>query len=365
MTDPTGILGLHHITIVSANAQRTVDFYTGVLGLRLVKQTVNFDDPGAYHLYFGDATGSPGSAITFFEWPSSPKGHPGIGGTHHYALETADRDTLLRWKRRLTDHGLSVSGPLDRHYFTSIYFTDPDGTIIEIATRGPGWTIDEAPDRIGSEHRPPPEAMMVANRDSARIEAETWPEPVPEIDAAMALSHGMHHITAIGTDIERTHAFYSDILGMRRLKMTDNFDDPGSAHWYWGVGDGAPGTVVTYFERDPAKERRVVMGAGQTHHFALAVPDEETQLALRQRLVDAGHQATPVIDRSYFRSVYTHDPDGHIVELATVGPGFLVDEDEATLGTALRLPSQLEGARADIERALTPLRVPAWREPAG
>ncbi len=155
-----------------------------------------------------------------------------------------------------------------------------------------------------------------------------------------------------------------DLLGMRRLKMTDNFDDPNSAHWYWGVGDGAPGTVVTYFERDPSREPRVQMGAGQTHHFALAVPDGETQLALRERLVDAGYQATPVIDRTYFQSVYTHDPDGHIVELATVGPGFLVDEDEQSLGTSLKLPTQLEGARAEIERALTPLRVPEWRDPA-
>ncbi len=208
MTHTRGIQGLHHITIVSADAQRTVDFYTGVLGLRLVKQTVNFDDPGAYHLYFGDATGSPGSAITFFEWKGTGRGHPGIGGTHHYALETVDRDTLLRWKRRLTDLGIGVDGPFDRHYFTSIYFKDPDGTIIEIATRGPGWTIDEESDRIGTEHRPPPEAMMVANRDSARIRAETWPDPVDEIDSEMALRHGMHHITAIGTNIERTDAFY-------------------------------------------------------------------------------------------------------------------------------------------------------------
>ncbi|MEM8535873.1 MAG: VOC family protein, partial [Chloroflexota bacterium] len=134
------IQGLHHITLVSANAQRTVDFYTKLLGQRLVKQTVNFDDPGSYHLYFGDELGRPGSAITFFEWPSAPKGHPGIGGTHHFALHVADYDGLLKWKRRLIDHGVAVDGPLDRHYFRSIYFRDPDGVIVEIATRGPGWT---------------------------------------------------------------------------------------------------------------------------------------------------------------------------------------------------------------------------------
>ena len=275
------ILGLHHITLVCSDAQRTVNFYTQVLGQRFVKKTVNFDDPAAYHLYFGDEVGSPGSAITFFEWPSAPKGYPGIGGTHHFALQVVDYDGLLKWKRRLTDLGLAVEGPLDRHYFTSIYFNDPDGVILEIATTGPGWTRDEAADRIGTEFRAPPPDMIVSNRDEARIQAITWPEPVPTITPDMALSHGMHHLTAIGSDIQRTHAFFGDLLGMRRVKMTNNFDDPNSAHWYWGVGDGQPGTVITYFERDLRKERRAQIGIGQTHHFALAVPDEETQLEWR------------------------------------------------------------------------------------
>src|SRR4051812_4073101 len=109
------IQGLHHITLVCTDAQRTVDFYSGVLGLRLVKQTVNFDDPGSYHLYFGDELGRPGSAITFFEWPGAPRGYPGVGGTHHFALTVADYDGLLQWKRRLTDLGLHVQGPLGRN----------------------------------------------------------------------------------------------------------------------------------------------------------------------------------------------------------------------------------------------------------
>jgi glyoxalase family protein len=175
----------------------------------------------------------------------------------------------------------------------------------------------------------------------------------------------MHHITAIGSDIARTDAFFGDLLGMRRLKMTDNFDDPNSAHWYWGVGDGSPGTVITYFQRDPQKESRVVMGTGQTHHFALAVPDEETQLAFRDRLAGAGYQVTPVLDRTYFKSVYTHDPDGHIVELATAGPGFMVDEEQGELGQQLMLPSKLEPSRSGIERQLAPLRVPRWNPSGG
>jgi glyoxalase family protein len=356
------VLGLHHITLVAANAQRTIDFYTGVLGLRLVKKTVNFDDPGSYHLYFGDDTGKPGTAITFFEWPNAPRGHWGVGGTHHYALAVQDYDGLLKWKRRLTDLGLSVDGPLDRHYFKSIYFRDPDGTIVEIATQGPGWTIDEDADKIGAEYREPPAEMMVNNRDEARIRAETWPDPVSEITGDMALMHGMHHISAIGSDINRTNAFYSDLLGMRRVKMTSNFDDPTSAHWYWGVGDGNPGTLITYFERKRSAGR-ARMGAGQTHHFALAVANEAIQLEWREKLIRAGHRVSDVRDRVYFKSIYTNDPDGHIVELATVGPGFLIDEPAESLGHALKLPPWLEQHRDKIENALTPVTVPAWVSP--
>lgn len=357
------IQGLHHITLVCSNAQRTIDFYTQVLGQRLVKKTVNFDDPGSYHLYFGDEVGRPGSAITFFEWPGAPQGRWGIGGTHHFALTTANYNGLLKWKRRLTDHGLTVEGPLDRHYFKSIYFTDPDGVILEIATLGPGWTVDEAPDQIGTEYRQPPEEMVVNNRDEERIRAETWPDPVPEITADMALQQGIHHITAIGANIQATQAFFGDLLGMRRVKMTSNFDDPNSAHWYWGVGEGRPGTLITYFERNPAKTRRAQMGAGQTHHFALAVPDEETQLEWREKLLKAGLRVSPVMDRVYFKSIYTNDPDGHIVELATAGPGFLFDEDVDKLGQSLKLPPWLEVHRPEIERQLRPVTTIPWRTP--
>ena len=351
------ILGIHHITIVCLDARRTLDFYTRVLGLRLVKRTVNFDSPSTYHLYFGDDTGSPGSLVTFFEWPRADKGAPGIGGTHHFALQVPTRDALLQWKRRLTDLGVAVNGPLHRVYFTSIYFKDPDGTIIELATLSPGWAVDEAPDRLGLEHRPPPPELVTGNRDKARIQAETWPAPVPEIEPAMGLSRGIHHITAIGSDIQRTHAFFSGLLGMRLIKRTSNFDDPGSLHWYWGVGEGAPGTVVTYFERPPTREPAARIGAGQTHHFALAVADETAQLAWREKLLGAGLDVTPVLDRVYFKSIYFRDPDGHILELATRGPGFAVDERVEQLGTGLKLPPWLEQLRPDLERRLEPLEV--------
>ncbi|MBV9020773.1 MAG: VOC family protein [Chloroflexi bacterium] len=360
MSSLTPIQGLHHITIVCANAQRTIDFYTHILGLRFVKKTVNFDDPSSYHLYFGDEIGHPGSVVTFFVWPGAAKGHPGIGGTHHFALIVQDYDGLLKWKRRLNDLSIAVDGPLDRHYFKSIYFNDPDGTIVEIATMGPGWTIDESADTFGTTFREPPAKMLVSNRDEQRIHAETWPEPVAHISSDMALKQGMHHITAISSDIERTHEFFGGLLGLRRVKMTSNFDDPTSAHWYWGAGEGRPGTIITYFERKPGKEVRVHMGAGQTHHYAFAVSDEESQLAWREKLVTGGLRVTPVLNRIYFKSIYTTDPDGHIVELATAGPGFAIDEPMATLGQRLMLPPWLEASRSEIESVLPPVTVPAW-----
>jgi glyoxalase family protein len=166
----------------------------------------------------------------------------------------------------------------------------------------------------------------------------------------------MHHITAIASDIHRTNDFYSGLLGMKRVKQTSNFDDPRSAHWYWGVGEGKPGTILTYFERDPKREPRVQMGAGQTHHFALSVPSEDAQLEWREKLIKAGYRVSPVMDRIYFKSIYTNDPDGHIVELATAGPGFLIDEDKAHLGESLKLPPWLERHRTDIEKVLAPVR---------
>lgn len=349
------IAGIHHITLGCSDAQRTLDFYTQVLGQRFLKKTVNFDDPGSYHLYFGNPAGDPGSVITFFEWPHAPQGKPGIGGTHHFALQTAGYEELLKWKRWLVDKGLAVTGPLDRHYFTSIYFQDPDGTILEIATQGPGWTVDEAAGSLGQTYREPPADMLVNNRDEARIRAEIWPETVPEITEEMALRHGLHHITAIGSDIEQTDAFFSDVLGMQRVKMTSNFDDPDSAHWYWGVDDGRPGTLITYFERQAGQEARARIGVGQTHHFALSVPDEESQLLFRDRLMSAGRRVSPVMNRIYFKSIYTNDPDGHIVELATAGPGFAVDEEPDKLGERLMLPPWLEPNRPTIERALKPI----------
>jgi glyoxalase family protein len=183
---------------------------------------------------------------------------------------------------------------------------------------------------------------------------------VPAITSDMTLGAGMHHITAIGSDLGATDAFYSGLLGLRRVKQTKNFDDPSSAHWYWGDASGRPGTLVTYFEHGGASAPRARIGTGQTHHFAFAVKDADQQLAWRERLVEAGLRVSPVMNREYFKSIYTSDPDGHIVELATLGPGFAVDEPPDALGHALKLPPWLERHRIEIEPQLTPITTPAW-----
>ena len=313
------ILGLHHITIRCSNAVRTEEYYTGVLGFRVAARSVEPEAPHRRHLYLAIAGGGPGSLISFIEESDMPPGREGVGGTHHFALLVETREALLKWKRRLTDSGVDVNGPLDRHYFESIYHRDPDGTVIEIATRGAGWTRDEAPDRIGTEHREPPPEMLKGNRERERIQAETWPHPVPDIAADMRLG-GLHHITAIGASIDSTHEFLHGILGLRRVKRTSNFDMPDSFHWYWSAGAGEPGTVVTYFERP--NQPGVTHGPGQTHHYALAVADEASLESWRAKLLAARVPASPILDHQYFRSFFTRDPDGQTVELATASAGF-------------------------------------------
>jgi glyoxalase family protein len=324
---PTGVAGLHHVALVARDLERSADFYGRILGLADVGRgpapAARMDRPGqlgeAQARWFGDRSGRAGSLIAVVERPGEPQGRPGIGGSHHFALAVSDREVLLRWKRRFLDEGYSVNGILDRHYFQSIYIKDPDGQIVELATLGPGWTIDEEAARIGEEHRPPPEEMINTNRDRARIQAENWPETVPDITPAMEIQ-GLHHVTAIGTSIEATASFVAGRLGMRRVKRTNNFDDVGSFHWYWGVGRGPPGTLVTYFDRKPEREPPVQMGAGQIAHYAVAADAVES---LGPTLEVAGLPSSPVAefgpDATRFRAFATRDPDGHPVLVASLG----------------------------------------------
>jgi glyoxalase family protein len=348
--------GFHHVTMVAADARRTLAFYRDVLGLGMVKQTVDYDDPGAYHLYFGDAEGRPGTLLTFFEWPNAPKGRPGIGGVHHTALGVETDEALLKWKRRLTDHGVHTSGPYDRGYFTSLYFRDPDGQIMEIATAGPGYTIDEPADALGRELLLPPERIVRGHRDEAAIAALTWPEPVPEITQDMAL-HGIHHVSGITDDLVRAGEFYEQALGLRMVKKTTNRDDAKMLHYFWAGYDGqtiAPHSSWTLFGFQP-DWNQARGGTGQTHHIAFRAKDDEEQRAWRDHLLSLDIAVSQAMDRTYFRSLYFKAPDGQLVEIATDGPGFSVDEDASALGTALQLPAWLEPRREEIGAALAPL----------
>ncbi len=357
MTPPAlSTRGFHHITMVSTDARRTLAFYRELLGIPLVKKTVNFDDPGAYHLYFGDGGGRPGTILTFFEWPRTRRGRWGVGGVHHLALGVASPEAQLKWKRRLTDAGVPVSGPLDRGYFKSIYFADPDGQILEIATRGPGYAIDEPADALGHDLVVPPVERLPGGRDEAAIAALTWPEPVPAVTDDMRLE-GIHHITGITDDLARADAFYQEALGLKVVKKTYNQDDAKTLHWFWADYDGrtvGAHSALTLFAW-PGSDYAARPGAGQTHHIAFRARDDEEQAAWRDHLLGMGVDVSPAMDRSYFRSIYFRAPDGLLLEIATEGPGFAVDEDAASLGSALKLPPWLERERSGIEGALVPL----------
>ena len=357
MTTPALLTqGFHHITMVSADAQRTLTFYRDLLGLDLVKKTVNFDDPGAYHLYFGEGSGRPGTILTFFEWPGARRGQWGVGGVHHLALGVGTPEAQLRWKRRLTDAGVAVHGPIDRGYFTSLYFADPDGQILEIATAGPGYAIDEPADALGKGLIVPPAERLPGGRDEAATLALTHPESVPVVTPAMRLE-GIHHITGITDDLERAGDFLEAALGLRLVKKTFNQDDAKTKHYFWARYDGGdvgPHSALTLFGWSDSRLRSRP-GAGQTHHLAFRAADEEEQLAWRDHLRALGVDVTQVMDRSYFRSIYFHAPDGLLLEIATDGPGFGIDEAASELGTDLMLPPWLEERRPAIERALARL----------
>jgi glyoxalase family protein len=348
--------GFHHITMVSTSAPRTLAFYGELLGFDLVKKTVNFDDPSAYHLYFGRGGGKPGTILTFFEWAHARRGHWGVGGVHHLAMGVATPEAQLKWKRRLTDAGVPVSGPIDRGYFRSLYFSDPDGQVLEIATAGPGYAIDEPANALGKDLIVPPAERLPTGRDEAAIERTTHAEPVPVITPDMVLD-GIHHITGITDDIERASEFYESALGLRLVKKTFNQDDAKTKHYFWARYDGtsvASHSALTLFGWEDS--RYVARpGAGQTHHIAFRAEDAAEQAAWRDHLLSLGVDVTTVKDRTYFQSIYFHAPDGLLLEIATDGPGFSVDEPAESLGEALKLPGWLEEHRPEIERSLVPL----------
>lgn len=306
--------GIHHVTAIAADPQVNVDFYTGVLGLRFVKKTVNQDDPLTYHLYYGDTLGRPGTAMTFFPFPGVPAGRPGRGQVYATGFSVPPA-ALERWPQRLERHGVTVTGEDERFGVPVLRLADPDGLVVE----------------------------LVGDADVAGEPG--WPDgPVPAEDAVRAFA-GVRLASAAP---EKTADLLTGLLGYTEA----------------GSGDDATRFVVADAERAGALDLLAEApagrpGAGTVHHVAFRVPDDDTQVAMQQRLTEAGLQPTPVIDRYYFRSVYFREPGGILFEIATDGPGFTVDEDVDSLGTELKLTAAHEPMRERIEANLPPIRVPA------
>lgn len=308
------ILGIHHVTAIASDPQRNLDFYGGMLGLRLVKRTVNFDDPQTYHLYYGDATGSPGSIMTFFPWPGARPGRQGVGevAVTSFAIRPA---SLGFWSDRLAHHGIAHEAPIKRVrggvVEQVISFRDHDGLMLELVAHP------------GAEDR------------------GSWGE-APGIPHAHAI-HGFHGVTLWLRSSEPTGRVLEDSLGFRQFH-----EDAGTKRYV--VGAGGPAMHVDL--RTVSGVGRGASGAGIVHHVAWAVEDDASELEIRARVADTGLHPTPVIDRQYFHSVYFREPGGVLFELATVPPGFAIDEPVARLGERLMLPPQFEPQRSEIEAVL-------------
>jgi glyoxalase family protein len=304
--------GLHHITMITGDAQRNVDFYADVLGLRLVKKTVNFDQPEAYHLYFGDERGSPGSILTWFEFAGVRPGRPGIGDIHTIQLGVPAPAALEFWADRLRAKGYAPERVRD----DALAFADPDGLHFELVAAGDG----NPP--LRAEHPEVPAEHAIAGIEGARAYS------------------GFHNVE------ER---LLTDVLGFAYLGDGEYRLDGDERHFHWAY-DPAPGHGR--------------QGAGSVHHIAWASEDDD-HLRWQERVRDAGGFVTDVRDRDYFRSIYFREPRGVLFEIATLSPGFAVDEDPDHLGEQLRLPSQHEHLRDRLERTLTPVTNPRAARVAG
>jgi glyoxalase family protein len=304
-----GVNGLHHITAIAGPAQQNLDFYAGVLGMRLVKRSVNQDDPGTYHLFYADAEGHPGSDLTFFPWAEMAPPRPGYGLAMEVALEVPE-DTLAYWGERLARYGTRAV-PESRFGDPVLAFKDPHGLNIALVAR-------------------------------ARIRSFTpWDgSPIP----AARQIRGLHGAQLWERDGATTARFLTTVLGFQELATENGWTR-------YGFRDAA-GVVDV---RDAPEARRGAWGAGSVHHLAWRVDDEAHQAEVRTRVEAAAAHPTPVIDRFWFKSVYFKEPGGVLFELATDGPGFAVDEDAAHLGETLVLPPWLEAQRAVIEQTLPPL----------
>jgi glyoxalase family protein len=302
--------GIHHITAITADAPGNVEFYSGVLGLRMVKRSVNQDDPTVYHLFYGDEEGSPGADLTFFEYPGAAPGQAGAGMVHRIVWRVASGDALDFWRERLSSGGVSAERTDD-----SLLFSDPEGLAHE---------------------------LVISASEDEPLSAES-----PEIPRELALQ-GFEGVRAYSNAPELSESLLADTLGFDRVQGE-----------LWEVRGERRGSFYAYDRAPPEINRS--QGAGTVHHVAFAANIEDLE-AWRLRVATAGARPTPVIDRFYFRSVYFREPSGVLFEMATIGPGFAVDEDERHLGERLSLPPDFEPLRAQLEATLTPLPYPpSWR----
>jgi glyoxalase family protein len=313
--------GIHHVKLVTGDAQATRAFYGDGLGLTLLAGDPERDRAEG-PLLFGDAAGTPGSFLVFIRSSASERGRPGIGGIHHVALGTAGEEGLLKWKRRLTDLGVPVTGPYDRGYFTSIYFTDPDGQILEIATAGPGYTYDEPSESLGERLVLPPNRIVRGFRDEASIRALTHPEPVPTISDEMRLT-GIHHVSGITDDLDAAGHLLEGGLGMRLVKRTTNRDDPTQLHYFWaGQTNGLlveHGTMTLFGW--PSGWNITRRGLGQAVSVAFAAGGKDlgdwVEHLGRRGFISSG----PTEEDPFFRTARLTSHDGLTVEVASADRG--------------------------------------------
>ncbi len=326
--------GIHHVTAITADAQANLSFYAGTLGLRFVKKTVNFDDPEAYHLYYGDDHGTPGSILTFFAYPGVPRGIAGEGMIHRIVWRVADEPALDFWRRRLDAAGVRTERAAG-----SLRFDDPEGLALELVAS------DAAEQPLTATAADVPQRHAL--RGFAGVRAYTG---APQASAtALAQTLGFAPAAA---PLEAT----ARAVGPPPAVAPPQAPDATA----WVAAGGGRSSAYVY---DPAPRTWAYQGAGTVHHIAWAVPDAG-QPAWRERLLAAGLHATPIIDRTYFHSVYFREPSGVLFEVATLGPGFAVDEPFEHLGEALRLPARYEHLRARLERELPVLVDPRSRRAA-
>ena len=346
-----GVLGIHHITAITKNAQRNIDFYSGFLGLRPVKITVNFDDPTSYHLYYGDYMGHPGTLLTFFVWPDIHNGSHGTGQVSTTAF-LIPPDSIDYWVDRMHSNGISFVGPSTRLGDSErfISFHDPDGMILELIAPSAKSPILQ-PYIESKKHRGNDEEIFTINYENVWIDGPVKPQYAIRGFHSAALSEEGYESTAtLLTNIMKFSLVAKDEREGRFRFMAKGNRELGQV-------PAAIGSVIDIIcQPDIA---RGIIGVGSVHHIAWRASDDRHQVGLRERIIRGAHlDPTPVIDRKYFHSVYFREPGGILFEIATDPPGMTVDEKPEALGSKLTLPEWYEPLRNKLEHVLPPVNLP-------